>query len=80
MNYYFLPAHTIFGGIKAGVQFAQLLTDLSAPCAVATPDGEAPDWFDASVPVLSQAQALERIESSDWILFSLPHDYARLLA
>lgn len=78
MNYYFLPDHAIFGGIKVGFQFAQLLSELGAPCAVATPGGLAPDWFTVRTAVVSQEWVLANIQTSDWILFSLPHDYARL--
>lgn len=78
MNYYFLPGTGIFGGIKVGYQFADLLNELGAPCAVVTPDGRAPDWFHASAPTLSEAQALPRITARDSVIFSLPHDYARL--
>ena len=78
MNYYFLPGHTIFGGIKVGFQLTQLLNELGAPSVVATPGGLAPDWFRVRTAVVSQEWVLANIRTSDWILFSLPHDYARL--
>lgn len=80
MNYYFLPGTGIYGGVKVGFQFAQMLADLGVSIAVATPDGRAPDWFCASVPVLPQSTALSSAGPSDAILFSLPTDYARLKA
>lgn len=78
MNYYFLPGVGIYGGIKVGFQFAQMLAELGAPIAVATPEGRAPDWFRASVPVTTQAAALAAAGPDDAILFSLPHDFVRL--
>jgi glycosyltransferase involved in cell wall biosynthesis len=80
MNYYFLPDRTIFGGIKVGFQFTQLLNELGAPCLVATPGGLAPDWFPVRAAVVSQEWALAHIGTSDRIVFSLPHDYVRLKA
>lgn len=78
MIYYFLPASSVFGGIKVGFQFAQLLNELGVSCVVATADGSAPTWFQARTPVVSQAWAIGRLEASDRIIFSLPHDYPRL--
>lgn len=78
MNYYVLPTHAIFGGVKVGVQFAQLLNELGAPCAVATPGGLAPDWFPARAAIVAQEWVIANVKPSDRILFSLPHDYARL--
>lgn len=78
MNYYFLPGTGIYGGVKVGFQFAQMLAELGVPLVVATPDGRAPDWFRASVPVVAHAAALSAAGPADAILFSLPGDYARL--
>lgn len=78
MNYYFLPGTGIFGGIKVGFQFTGMLAEFGVPVVVVTPDGRAARWFDSSVPVLAQADALHRITSDDVILFSLPQDYALL--
>lgn len=80
MNYYFLPGTGIYGGIKVGYRFADLLNELGAPAAVVTPDGRAPDWFRSSAPTLREADALLRLTAADTILFSLPHDHARLAA
>ncbi len=80
MNYYFLPGTGIFGGIKVGFQFTGLLSELGVPFVVATPDGRAATWFSSAVPVISQADAFERITNDDVIVFSLPQDYAVLKA
>jgi glycosyltransferase involved in cell wall biosynthesis len=75
MNYYFLPGVGIFGGIKVGFQFVDLLNRLGARSVVATPDGSAPQWFNSEAPVISHELALARCTAEDYILFSLPHDY-----
>ena len=80
MNYYFLPGTGIYGGIKVGYQFADLLNGLGARCIVVTPDGCAPDWFQASAPTLAEAAAIPRLRAGDVLLFSLPHDHPRLSA
>lgn len=80
MNYYFLPGTGVFGGIKVGFQFTQMLGELGVPLVVVTPDGKAATWFHSTVPVVSKADALARITERDVILFSLPHDYPALKA
>jgi hypothetical protein len=80
MNYYFLPGSGTFGGIKVGYQLAGLLWDLGIPVAVASPNGEAAQWFQSSVPVLDENEALRRLRPADCVLFSLPQDYQRLRA
>ena len=80
MNYYFLPGTGIYGGIKVGYQFADLLNQLGARTVMVTPDGHAPNWFRASAPTICEADAESRITAQDVRLFSLPHDYPRLAA
>lgn len=80
MNYYFLPGTGIFGGIKVGYQFTDLLNGLGARSVVVTPDGRAPDWFQSSAPTLSEDAAVARLTGRDCALFSLPHDYPKLAA
>lgn len=80
MNYYFLPGTGIYGGIKVGFQFAQMLAELGVPIVAATPDGRAPDWFRSSVPTLPQAAVLAGLRPEDTVLFSFPDDYVRLKA
>jgi glycosyltransferase involved in cell wall biosynthesis len=78
MNYYFLPGIGVFGGIKVGYQFADLLNEAGSRTVVVTPDGRAPTWFQSSAPTLADAEVLPRMDSEDNLLFSLPHDHARL--
>lgn len=78
MIYYFLPDPRIFGGIKVGYQFVQLLNDLRVPAVVASPQGKAPQWFSTSAAVLDEKEVLDQITKKDWIIFSLPYDYDRL--
>lgn len=80
MNAYFLPSTGIYGGIKVGFQFADLLDALGVPIVVATPDGNAPQWLVSSAPVLSHQAALAMLGPDDQIIFSLPHDYQWLAA
>lgn len=80
MNYYFLPGTGIYGGIKVGFQFAQMLAELGVPMVAATPDGCAPEWFRSSVPVVPQAAVLAGLRPDDTVLFSFPDDYRRLKA
>ncbi len=75
VNIYLIPSSGIFGGVKVGFQFAEMLTRLGHPCAVATPDGRAPQWFDSSVAVWRQREILPRLTATDTLLFSLPNDY-----
>lgn len=78
MNYYLIPGTGIYGGIKVAAGFAEALNRLGAPCCLATPDGTAPAWFQASVATVSHDTALASARVSDNILFSLPHDYPKL--
>ncbi|ESY77614.1 hypothetical protein X740_23545 [Mesorhizobium sp. LNHC221B00] len=80
MNYYVLPGVGIYGGIKVGFQFAQLLTDADVPMAVATPGNLAPSWFRCSQPVVDRQQVVANAGKSDTLIFSLPHDYPELKA
>ena len=75
MNYYVLPGAGIFGGIKVGFQFCDILSGLGLRVLVVTPDGEVPAWFCASTPVISRAVFETRVTTRDTVFFSLPHDY-----
>ncbi|MCB2189975.1 MAG: glycosyltransferase [Deltaproteobacteria bacterium] len=74
MIYYFLPTAGIAGGVKVGFQFMEALISLGVPGVVATPGGEAPQWFASSVPVMERDQALERITPQDWAVINWPRD------
>lgn len=78
MNIYHLPGTGLFGGIKVGYQFAQILTELGAACVVATPDGSASQWFEASVATLSHTDARSMTDATTNILFSYPPDFDEL--
>ena len=78
MIYYFLPNPKLHGGIKVGYQFTELLNSLGIPAVVASPDRAAPQWFESSVAVVNEQDALGRITESDWMIFSLQNDYERL--
>lgn len=78
MFYYFLPGAGIYGGIKVGYQWTELLNRLGCPGVVASPGGEAAVWFDSNVAVIPQDEALARLTPRDVVVFSLPHDHARL--
>lgn len=80
MIHYFLPSTGIYGGVKVGYQFAELLRQLGRPAVVASPAGEAAQWFRCSVPVVDRDEALARLGSADVAIFSLPHDHALLAA
>lgn len=79
MNAYFLPGVGIYGGIKVGFQFVDLLDSLGVRAIVATPQGNAPNWFSSSAPVVSYEEALSILGPGDNIIFSLPHDYEWLV-
>ncbi|MCR9138512.1 MAG: glycosyltransferase [Alphaproteobacteria bacterium] len=78
MNYYFLPGTGIYGGIKVAFQFADALCELGVKTVVATPGGEAPDWFVTQAPIVDRDAALANLSQTDVVLFSLPHDYETL--
>lgn len=78
MNYYFLPGVGIYGGIKVGFQFVDLLRSLGVQIVVATPGGTAPRWFSSAAPIVSREDLLPNLQPSDTAFFSLPHDYAVL--
>lgn len=75
---YFLPDPGIYGGIKVGYQFAELLSELGVRTVVASPGGKAPQWFKTSVAVVDEREALRQASGRDHIIFSLPYDYDRL--
>jgi len=80
MIHYVLPGTGIYGGIKVGFHFAELLHSLGVRIAVATPDGRAPDWLATSAPVCSHAEALGPEGGGGALLFSLPFDHETLRA
>jgi len=75
---YFLPTDAIYGGVKVGYQFAELLSALGRPTVVASPEGRAAQWLRAAVAVVDRKEALERLGPGDVAIFSLPHDHAEL--
>ncbi|MCF8043814.1 MAG: glycosyltransferase [Desulfarculaceae bacterium] len=80
MIYYFLPTASIAGGVKVGFQFMETLISLGARGVVATPGGDAPQWFACSVPVVDRGEALERITPQDWAVINWPRDLDDLAA
>jgi glycosyltransferase involved in cell wall biosynthesis len=78
MIHYFLPSAGIYGGVKVGYQFAELLWEIGRPAVVASPAGEAAQWLACSVPVVDREAALARLGPADVAIFSLPHDHAAL--
>lgn len=74
MLYYVLPGNGIFGGIKKGFHCADMLSAAGYRCAVATPDGTPPDWFDTRCEVITHAQLRHGCRAGDVILFSCPAD------
>lgn len=76
MIVYVLPGAGVYGGIKVGVQFVDLLRSLGVDAVAATPDGEAPQWCRSAAPVAARADVLPRLTAADTVIFSLPHDHA----
>lgn len=80
MIVYFLPSAGRFGGIKVGFQFAETLRSLGVPVVVATPTGDAPQWFRCAVPVVDRRKVMTSLTPDDVAIFSLPHDHEQLSA
>lgn len=80
MIVYVLPGAGIYGGIKVGVQFVDLLRSLGVDAVVATPEGAAPQWCRASAPVVVREQVLGALTAADTVIFSLPHDHDEVRA
>jgi len=80
MNVYFLPGAGIYGGIKVGFQFADALAAAGVKVVMALPDGQAPQWFRSTAPVVDRAAALASLRPDDVAIFSLPQDHAELKA
>jgi len=72
---YLLPGVGIYGGVKVGVRFAETLRKVGLPVVVATPDGEAPNWFSVATPVVARETLLPSLTAADTVVFSLPHDH-----
>lgn len=77
---YALPGSGIYGGIKVGFQFVDLLRAHGVGAIVATPGGEAAGWFRSSVPVVPREAIIGRLGPEDTVIFSLPHDHPELSA
>jgi glycosyltransferase involved in cell wall biosynthesis len=78
MIYYFLPGSGIYGGVKVGGQFVDLLNSVGIGAVLVLPNGIAPDWFPMSAPVIAESEARERFTDNDWAMFSFPGDHPRL--
>ncbi|MFT5115041.1 MAG: hypothetical protein ACI8P9_004384 [Parasphingorhabdus sp.] len=78
MIYYFIPATVRAGGIKVACQFVTLLIQTGRRAVIVTPNGDAPQWFHSSTPVIPESIARERIQSDDWKMITWPPDYTRL--
>lgn len=76
MIVYVLPGAGVFGGIKVGVQFVELLRSVGVDAVAATPDGEAPQWCRSAAPIVAREEVLPRLTAADTVIFSLPHDHA----
>ena len=76
--FYFLPGAGVFGGIKVGYQFVDVLRSLGYAAVIASPNGTAARWFQSRAPVVSREEALAQAGSSDTAVFSLPQDYPHL--
>jgi len=72
--YYVLPGSGIYGGIKKGFHCADMLSASGHPCAVATPDGARPGWFETRCEVITHASLVRDCRHDDVILFSCPAD------
>jgi glycosyltransferase involved in cell wall biosynthesis len=81
MLYYFLPHASIYGGVKVGYQFVEMLRELGAPGVAVTPEGSAPTWFRTSTPTIAERAARRRLTAASTVLFSWPphHDLLRRL-
>lgn len=74
MLYYVLPGNGIYGGVKKGFHCADMLSASGHPCAVATPDGVRPAWFESGCELITHARLAERCRPDDVLLFSCPAD------
>ncbi|MBW3097515.1 glycosyltransferase [Pseudohoeflea coraliihabitans] len=75
MNYYMFPGTGIFGGIKVGFQFCDMLAELGLPILAVTPDGQAPLWFPSTVAVIARSDFEAAVSADDSVFFSLPADH-----
>lgn len=80
MIVYVLPGAGVYGGIKVGVQFIDLLRSVGVDAVAATPDGEAPQWCRSAAPIVVREEVLPRLTAADTVIFSLPHDHAAVRA
>jgi len=78
MIYYFLPDPGIFGGVKVACQFLSLLISAGLRAVAVLPGGRAPQWFQASVPIVSEHEARKHLRSNDWSMITWPPDYQKL--
>jgi glycosyltransferase involved in cell wall biosynthesis len=74
MLYYVLPGNGIYGGIKKGFHCADILSAAGHPCAVATPDGVRPGWFETGCEMITHEHLAHGCRQDDVILFSCPAD------
>jgi len=74
MLYYVLPGNGIYGGIKKGFHCADILAANGHPCAVSTPDGARPSWFETSCQVITHERLVRDCQRDDAVLFSCPAD------
>lgn len=68
------PAREISGGIKAAYQHAEMLKEGGIDAVVATPDGQAPDWFETSAATIKG----DEIGTDDVLVF--PENNPQFLA
>ncbi len=76
MFWYVLPGNGLFGGVKKAFHCADALTAAGYPCAVATPDGLRPAWFESHADVTTHDVLAARCTADDDVLFSCPADSA----
>jgi len=78
MIYYFLPSAGLYGGVKVGCQFTEMLIALGLKAVVALPGGLCPSWFRMTAPVVDAAAAANSLGASDAVIITWPPDYERL--
>jgi hypothetical protein len=54
--------------VKIGCRLVSLLFGNHLPAVVATPYGDAPQWFEESVPVIAQSEVAARIKTGDCLV------------
>ena len=64
------PANEISGGIKMAYRHVEVLREAGWEAVIATPDGQAPGWFQSSAPTLDLTAVTP---SEDILVFPCPY-------